>query len=161
MTRTPSDGSEPWEDIGRAAERFARRVARDAGKFAERLQEHAGDLADEVSRGWRRGHGDRGRERACGHRRPPDVRGMFEDVRGILGDIVEGMDELIGRVFPDRPEAAGGTWERRAVERDVTCGECGRTVTAGAEAYVRRTREGQAVRCLECGTPSADPEPPA
>src|SRR3989442_787681 len=97
-----------WEHIGRAAEEFARRVARDATKFAERMEEHAGDFARDAARDWRRAQ--RHFQRGCGHTwrvTEPEVRRIFEDIRAVLTDVIDGVDELIGRVFGEPGEAAG------------------------------------------------------
>src|SRR5262245_49280595 len=91
-----SNGS-PWESIGRAAEDFARRVARDAGKFAHRMEEHAGEFARDVSRDWRRAQRDY-RRRHTSQMSPPDVRQIFDDIRTVLADVLEGVDELISRM---------------------------------------------------------------
>jgi hypothetical protein len=142
---------DPWDRVGRAAEVFARRMARDARTFAERIEEHAGDFARDVWREWPCGGGrhrrHRDRERAA-----PDVRGIFEDVRGILSDVAEGVDELIARLFP---EAAGEPWARVVANRDAVCGGCGSAIAAGAEAHVRRSAGGAQFRCLACGVPGA------
>jgi len=142
-----------WESIGRAAEHFARRVARDAGRFAERMEEHAGAFAHDVSRDWRRRRHHHWR--ACGQERPADVRRIFEDVRTVLADVLDGVDELIERVFPERGATAPQEWVRMVSNREGTCAGCGRTVAAGDEAYARSTDDGQELRCLDCGAPSA------
>lgn len=141
-----------WEHIGRAAERLARRVARDASKFAERVQEHAGDFARDVSRDWSRMHW----ASACGDRRytQADVRKIFEDVRGVLTDMIDGVDEFIERVFPGRSESSAGDWVRVVTNREATCGQCGRSLAAGDEAFVRRVPGGREFRCRECGPPA-------
>jgi len=135
-----------WERLGRAAEQFARRVAEDARKFAERIEEHASAFADDVAQEWwgrheRHHHGDRP---------APDVRRIFEDVRSILADVIDGVDELIGRIFPAAPEEP---WARVVANRDVTCGSCGAAIAAGSEGWVRRTAAGADFRCLGCGAP--------
>jgi len=152
-----------WEHIGRAAEHFARRVARDAGRFAERLQEHAGEFADDLSRDWRRArrayrHSCRAMYRDAS---PPDVRRIFEDIRGVLNDVLAGVDELIDRVFPETPESAppDAEWLRVVTNREATCSACNRSIAAGDEAHVQRSAEGKKFRCADCGvppSPSAD-----
>lgn len=146
----PRDG---WESIGRAAEHFARRVARDAGKFAERMEEHASEFAHDVSRDWhrrRRHHRHAGRVEG-----EADVRRIFEDIRTVLADVLDGVNELIERVFATSGETPHEDWVRLVSNRDSTCAGCGHTVAAGDEAYARRTGEGQEFRCLGCGVPSA------
>jgi len=146
-----------WERVGRAAERFARRMARDARTFAERLEEHAGEFARDVRREWPR-------EWTCGgyraHRRErgpsaADVRGVFEDVRGILKDVADGVDELLAHLFPEatRTRPADEPWTRVVANRDAACAGCGTAIAAGAEAYVRRGAGGTAFRCVACGVP--------
>ncbi len=158
MTSThegPQESNGSWEHIGRAAERFARRVARDAGRFAERMEEHAGEFAHDLSRDWRRLH--REYERGCGdaarYVSRPDVRRVFEDIRSVVADVLEGVDELIERVFQDRPQASEAEWVRMVNNRDASCSQCARPLTAGDEAYARRTAEGMQLRCLDCGAP--------
>lgn len=144
--RTCHTGSRGWSDIGRAAERFARRVGRDAGKFAERIQEHAGDFAENVSRDWRRTHPSDHPDAAA------NVRGVFEELRRVLSDIVDGVDELIARAFP---EPADTRWTRLVSNRDASCAGCARAIAAGEEAYGRRTATGIELRCVTCGAPSS------
>jgi hypothetical protein len=140
---------DPWERVGRAAETFARRLARDARIFMERVEEHAGDFARDVRGEWSCGGAARHhRDRA---RSAPDVRAVFEDVRGILSDVVEGVDELIARLFP---QPADEPWTRVVANRDAVCGGCERPIAAGAEAHVRRVAGGTQFRCLVCGVPS-------
>ena len=156
----PSDRREDdsdWESIGRAAQDFARRVARDAGKFAERMEEHAGEFARDIKRDWRRAQ--RGYRHAC-HRAAsaPEVRRVFEDIRTVVADVLDGVDELIGRVFTEPP--ADDEWVHLVVNRDAVCGACAQTITAGDEAYARRTSEGREFRCRTCGAaaPHASPD---
>ncbi len=132
-----------WDRLGRAADHFARRVARDARRFAEHVEEHAGDFARDVAREWRRAGsaGEWGDAAA-------DVRRIFEDVRHVLSDVIEGVDELIGRVFHAPGE---GEWTRAVSNREATCTGCGRTSAAGTEGWVRRTAGGTEFRCLACG----------
>jgi hypothetical protein len=145
-----------WEHIGRAAEHFARRVARDAEKFAERLQEHAGEFADDVSRDWRRARREyhRGCHRLYREMGRPDVRRILDDVRTVLSDVLDGVDQLIGDIFAEPAAADDATaWVRMVNNRDTTCGACGRAIAAGEEGYVRRTSEGKEFRCCACGAP--------
>jgi hypothetical protein len=150
--RSERQHSSDWEHLGRAAERFARRVARDASRFAERIQEHASEFARDTARDWRRmcwsfEHGGRPRGEAG------DVRRIFEDVRGVLSDIVDGIDEFLDRVFAD----AGDTgWLRMVSNRAASCGHCGRAIGAGEECFVRRRAGEKELRCLSCGAPPED-----
>lgn len=152
MTDTDSGSHDKridWDDLGRAAERFARRIARDAGKFAERIQEHAGEFAEEVSRDWH--HTRRAQPDSSGRSGGPDVRTIFEDVRGVLSDLVDGVDELIERVFKGPAEEGNGEWTRMIINRDATCAGCNRPLRAGEDAHVRRSASGIEARCLTCG----------
>jgi hypothetical protein len=136
-----------WERIGRAAEHFARRVARDARTFAAHLEAHAGELAREV---WRDGACGRGHRHHRRERPAPDVRQMFEDVRGVLAGIMDGIDDLLASAFP---AAADEPWRRVVSNRDAACTGCGAALAAGAEAHARRTAAGTEFRCLACGVP--------
>lgn len=141
-----------WESIGRAAEDFARRVARDAGKFAQRMEEHAGEFAHDIARDWR--HAQRGYRHACRHvADAPEVRRVFEDIRTVVADVLDGVDELIGRVFTQPAAAAPDDWTHLVVNRDVVCSGCAQTIAAGEEAHARHTGDGRAFRCRRCGVP--------
>ena len=91
--QSSNDATYGWEEIGRAAQDFARRVARDAGRFAERIEEHTGEFVRDLSRDWRRA---RRHVHQCHHTHqrtaPPDVRRVFEDVRGVIADVLDGID---------------------------------------------------------------------
>ena len=158
MTHCHHDHREPdrdREDIGRAAEEFARRVARDASRFGERMAEHAGEFGRTFAREWRE------------RRRPgtpwsgEDVRVVLREVRGMLSDLVDGVDEVVERFF-GRERRTEETvppeeWVRVVTSREVTCAGCGRVVGAGEECHVRKGPEGRAFRCLACGpAPSGD-----
>jgi len=141
------------DDMGAAAEEFARRVARDASRFGERLAEHAGEFARHFSREWRaqRRHGlawD-----------PSDVRAVLRDVRTLLSDVVDGVDELIDRMLGREPtpgtprEDPPDAWVRVVAGRDATCAACGRHVGAGEECHLHRRPEGPEFRCRDCGAP--------
>ena len=141
------------EDIGRAAQEFARRVARDASRFGERLAEHAGDFGRTVSREWR-SHG------GAQSWNPDDLRGVLREVRGLLSDVVDGVDELVVRLFGGPPierEQAAGGWRRGAAPREAACAQCGRPIAAGEERHERRTPDGYAARCLACPPEGMDP----
>jgi hypothetical protein len=134
-----------WEHFGRAAERFARRVADDAKLFAERVEEHVGDLARDVRREWRE---SRPRDPASGD----DLRRIFDDVRGIVRGVLDGVDDLLAGLF--REEGAAG-WSKVVLNRDATCAGCGKPLDAGAEGFVRRDASGMQARCAQCGPPAA------
>jgi hypothetical protein len=138
-------------DVARAAEEFARRVARDASRFGERLAEHAGEFGRNLAREWR------------GHRRSgtpwsgDDVRGVLREVRGMLSDLVDGVDELVERMFGSSP----ATWVRVVSSREVTCAGCSRVIGAGEECHVRKAVDGRIFRCLTCGPGPSDAAPNA
>ena len=142
------------DDVGRAAEEFARRVARDASRFGERLAEHAGEFGRTLARGWRE-------HRLSGASwRGDDVRVVLREVRGMLSDIVDGVDELVERIFgrersAEEPPPAG-RWVRVVTSREVACVGCGRPVGPGEECHVRKGPEGRAFRCLACGPDPSD-----
>src|SRR5262245_19827561 len=120
------------DDVGRAAEEFARRVAHDASRFGERLAEHASIFARNLSREWR------------WHRRHgldwsgDDVRAVLKDVRAILTDVVDGVDELIERIFGGQPAPGPDVWIRVVTNREITCAGCGRAIAPGEECHLRR-----------------------
>ncbi len=145
MTTEHGCHHQPWEHFGRAAERFARRVADDAKLFAERLEEHVGDLARDVRREWREA---RPQESASGD----DVRRIFDDVRGIVRGVLDGVDDLLGGLFREEGEAP---WSRVVLNREATCAGCGAPLAAGAEGFVRRDAGGLRARCTACGPPAA------
>jgi hypothetical protein len=130
-----------WEELGRTAERFARRVADDAKLFAERVEEHVGEFARDVRREWRES-GPRDSASA------DDVHRMFDEVRGIVRSVLDGVDELLSGLFREPPEAG---WTKVVLNRDGTCAGCGREVLAGSEGFVRRLPDGVEVRCVQCG----------
>lgn len=158
-------GDERWEHVGRAAEHFARRMARDAGRFAERLEGNATEFAHEVSREWRRAarrhHRHRHHRRGCTPGEA-DVRRAFEDVRGILKDVLNGVDDLIEKLFHDGDKADGGpenaqtgdgesaAWHMIVANRELACGSCDRVVGAGEEVEVRNRDGEREVRCMQC-----------
>jgi len=135
-----------WDQLGRAAEDFARRVADDARRFATRVEEHVEELAHDVRREWRCGHG---RDRAWS---PEDVRRVFTDVRNVLGAVLDGVDELIGGVLHREAE-----WRRVVTNRAVTCAACRRTIGPGDEAYVHGVAAAREFRCVACGVPTGSP----
>jgi hypothetical protein len=168
-------GAERWDQIGRAAEHFARRMARDAGRLAERLEGNATDFAREVSRESRRAarrHHRWHHRRRHHHGLAPgeaDVRRTFEDVRGILNDVLDGIDDLIGRLFPDRDETEtppsdapatdqrSGEWQVIVANKEAACGYCERTIEAGEEVDVRTSEGARELRCSECRPPAGTP----
>jgi len=136
-----------WERVGRAAERFARRVADDAKLFAERVEEHVSDFARNLRQEWwaaaepfGSGSGD-------------DVRRVFDDVGRIVRGVVDGVDELISGLFRE----AEGEWTLVVLNREATCGGCGKKAAAGSEAWVRKAPAGTEFRCGQCGVPGEKP----
>ena len=132
-----------WEHLGRAAERFARRVADDARVFAERVEESVGDFARDVRRDWRSAGGANSSE---------DIRRIFDDVRGIVRGVLDGMDDLVSGLFRDEGDAE---WAKVVLNREAACVGCARLVPAGSEAFVQRLGAGMQARCLDCGSPKA------
>jgi len=137
-----------WDDVGHAAERFARRVARDASKFAERVQEHAGDLAHDIARETRRG---RAEETDSESTPRPDVRKIFEDVRDVVSGIADGVDELIDRIFPQEAQPSAEEWTRVVTNRSGNCSKCGTDIATGDDCYVRGEAAAREMRCRACG----------
>lgn len=133
---------QPWEHFGRAAEKFARRVADDAKLFAERVEEHVGDLARDVRREWQSSARP---ERGASN---DDVRRIFDDVRGIVRGVLDGVDDLLSGLFREEGDAG---WAKVVLNRDATCGGCGKALGAGVEAFVHRDPSGMQARCAECG----------
>ncbi|HVN84872.1 MAG TPA: hypothetical protein VMW17_08525 [Candidatus Binatia bacterium] len=156
MTTSDESRDDGWEHIGRAAEHFAQRVARDASKFAERLQEHAGELADDLSRDWRwaRRRYRHSCRRMYREASAPEIRQIFQDIRTVLSDVLDGVDELMERMFSP-PSPTESEWVRVVANRDAECSACQRAIHAGDEAFVQRTAGSKRFRCLECKEPSA------
>lgn len=146
----PGSTKNSWEEIGEAAEEFARRVARDAAKFAERLETHASELARDVSRDWHRGRRHRHHNACHHHSAPSEVREVFEDVRGILGDVLDSVGSFIDRVFPDAGAGATADWTQVVANRAVSCVSCGSSVVVGDNVEARRGSEGMEFRCAAC-----------
>jgi hypothetical protein len=150
MTTTDEHGCHgshaDWERVGRAAERFARRVADDAKLFAERVEEHVGDFARNLRQEWRAAE-------PFGSGSGDDVRRVFDDVGRIVRGVVDGVDELISGLFRD----AEGEWTLVVLNREATCGGCGKKAAAGSEAWVRNATAGTEFRCGQCGVPGEKP----
>ena len=144
-----------WDRAGSAAEEFARRIARDAQRFGERVAEHANGFAREIQREWRHGPGFDTKPMR------EDVRGMLKEVRGLIGDVIDGVDELIGRIFRPETEEATSTWTRVVTNREVGCVACGRRIGAGEECHLHRRAEGREFRCADCGPPAPQAPPTA
>jgi hypothetical protein len=146
MTTTDEHGCHgshaDWEKVGRAAERFARRVADDAKFFAERVEEHVTDFARNLRQEWRTAE-------PFGSGSGDDVRRVFDDVGAIVRGVVDGVDELISGLFRE----AEGEWTLVVLNREATCGGCGKKALAGSEAWVRKAAAGTEFRCGQCGVP--------
>lgn len=143
--KTSEQPHDTWQHLGRAAEQFARSVARDAADFASRVEQHVGALASEIGREWR-GPG----EQKAKANPADDVRRVFEDVRGVLSAVIESVDELITTAFA--PGADEG-WTRVTANQDGACAGCGRPIAAGADAFARRKAGSHELRCDACGIP--------
>ena len=168
----------PFVEIGRAAEEFGRRVARDATRFAERIADHASELARDIARDhrharheWRRARREAwsdARRRATRSPAAEDVREMFTDVRGLVDDVLDGVDELVGRIFgsPAERGASGADegsseahdagrgredWKPIVSNREASCAGCHGTIHAGDDAHLRHSAAGVELRCAGCG----------
>jgi len=128
-----------WEHPGKAAEHFARRVAKDAGKFAERLEAHVGELASDLRREW---------EAAEQRGATKELHKVVDELRGVVGAVLGGVDDLVSDML-----SGSDRWTRRVSVREASCAGCGGTVGAGAEAYVRGRGASRELRCLDCGIP--------
>jgi hypothetical protein len=157
-----------WQQIGRAAEQFARRVARDAADFATRVEEHVGVLASEIGREWRSAGCEAGSAAGAGAEstagaKPEstgataDVRRIFEDVRGVLSAVLGGVDELITTAFTP---SADEPWERVTANLAGVCAACARPIAVGAEAFARRRAGSHELRCAACGVPEGGGQAP-
>jgi len=138
------EGFRGWDRFGRSAERFARRVAREAERFASRVEEHVSEFARDTRHAWR----------PAGPGSADQVRRVFEEVRGIIAAVLDGIDELITDVFQ---KDADEPWARVVCNHEAHCETCGTTLAAGAEAWVRKRPEGPVFRCLACGTAQEKP----
>lgn len=156
-----------WNRLGRAAEDFARQVARDAARFAERVEEHARDLARDVGREWRRSERRHRRDR---HDGAEEMRRVFADVRTLVDDVLDGVDDIIGRFFhdpgeatheppeppatPAPPDAPGAAemrpWTPVVANRSGVCSACGGDIAVGAESFVRVSAGEPEFRCSAC-----------
>lgn len=172
---TRRDERVDWSQLGRAAEDFARQVARDAARFAEKIEEHARDLARDVGREWRRS--ERRHRRHAHQDGSEEMRRVFADVRTLVDDVLDGVDDILGRFFPDRGEAAhqppspptppepprtpsppepparGETrpWTAVVANRSGVCSACGSGIPVGAESFVRVADGEPEFRCSACG----------
>jgi hypothetical protein len=148
MTTTDEHGCHgshaDWEKVGRAAERFARRVADDAKFFAERVEEHVSDFARNLRQG---------AAEPLGSGSGDDVRRIFDEVGSIVRGVVDGVDDLISGLFRE----AEGEWTLVVLNREATCGGCGKKAVAGSEAWVRKAAAGTEFRCGQCGVPGEKP----
>jgi hypothetical protein len=150
-------GDWDWDRAGNAAEEFARRIVRDAQRFGERVAEHASGFAREVSREWRHGPGGFDTKPMAA-----DLQRMLREVRGLVGDVIDGVDQLIVRLFQDaKGETTDQPWTRVVTNREVACAACGRKIGPGEECHLRRRADAREFRCVECGPPAAEPPPSA
>lgn len=142
-----------WDRVGRAAERFARKVADEAGRFAERVEEHVSELANGVRESWReercQPHGERSHAESSGKEGGPaeEVQRAFREVRVVLRSLIDGVDDVIGELFGEREQEP---WTRVIANHAATCEACGGAIAAGAETWARRGRRGPEFRCLAC-----------
>jgi len=145
-----------WARLGRAAEELAHHVARDAARFAQRIEEHAKDFARDLGREWRRN--ERRRHSFGCESDAQDMHRVFADVRSLLDDVLNGVDDLIDRLFPERrhehgsaPENDAASWTPIVTNRDATCGSCHASIAPGSEAFLRKTEGPPEFRCSLCG----------
>src|SRR5207248_5753751 len=73
-----------WSHLAQAGEQFARRVAKDARKFAERVEGHVEELTADLRREWGAAEQRGG---------APDVRRVVEELRGVVGGVLETVDD--------------------------------------------------------------------
>jgi len=132
---------ESWAHLAQAGEQFARRVAKDARKFAERVEVHVEELTEDLRREW-----GAAEQRGAA----PDVRRVVEELRGVVGTVLEKVDDVVSDLFVG---SGAERWSRRVCTRETTCPGCGRTVAAGTEAWVHGRGAGRQLRCLDCGAP--------
>jgi hypothetical protein len=144
--KTAEQRHDSWQQIGRAAEQFARSVARDAADFASRVEQHVGALASEIGREWRRPSDGSAKPKPA-----DDMRRVFEDVRGVLTAVIERVDELITTAFAPAPDEP---WTRVTANQDGVCAGCGRPIAAGADAFARPKAGSHELRCDACGIPN-------
>ncbi len=144
-----------WDRAGGAAEEFARRIARDAQRFGERVAEHATEFARNVAREWR--HGPTFDTRPIAD----EIRGALKEARELVAEVINGVDDLIGRVFQPESTESDGVWARVVTSREVACVGCGRKIGAGEECHLHRNRDAREFRCAECGPPKTEPPPSA
>jgi len=96
-----------------------------------------------------------------------DVRGMLNEVRGLVADVIGGVDELIVKLFQqpheracqDGPNDGPATWARVVTNREATCGGCGRKIGPGEDCHLRRGADVREFRCTDCGAPAAETPP--
>jgi hypothetical protein len=123
------------EALGRAAERFGRRVARDARRFAEQVGRHAEKFAHDLGR-------------------PGSTEGEGGGLGRLFGEAIQNVDDMIVRLWQSPPAEPSTTWRRVTAERDVTCVGCRKRVRKGSECW-RSPGSGTRTRCVTCGVPES------
>ena len=113
-------------------------------------KEHATAFARTISREWR----SHRPADAAGRTSGEDLRDVLKDVRTIVTEVIDGVDELIGRVFHGDADDAAGVWLRVVTSRDAACGACGRKIEPGEDCHLRRLPGGREFRCVTCGPPT-------
>src|SRR5262249_39086321 len=105
-----------WDDVGHAAEDFARHIARDAQRFATRIAGHASAFARDFAGEWRRF------ERHGLDTTPlgDDVRAVLKEVQTFVTEVVEGVDGLIERAMRRDGEQPSEPWSRIVTTREAT-----------------------------------------
>jgi len=126
-----------WEHFGRAAEHLAERVADDARGFARKVEKHVSDFAQELAREQK--GGTKGAT-------ADEVRRVFDDMRGVLAAVIEGVDDLITEAVSGRER-----WTRMVAKSEATCAACTRPILPGTECFARRHVGTREYRCTTCG----------
>jgi hypothetical protein len=144
-----------WDDVGHAAEDFARHIARDAQRFAARVAGHASEFARDFAREWRR-FDRHGLDTAP---LGDDVRAVLKDVQTFVSEVVDGVDGLLDKVMRRDSDSAAGVWSKIVTTREAACIACGRRIEPGEECHLRRRRDGRDFRCATCGPPPEQPKP--
>lgn len=123
------------EALGRAAERFGRRIVRDARRFAEQVGRHAERFAHDLGR-------------------PGGARDAGGNLGRLFGEAIQNVDDVIVRLWQSPPAQSSTTWRRVTAERDVTCVGCRKRVRKGGECW-RSPGSGTRIRCVTCGVPES------
>src|SRR5438046_1828824 len=108
-------------DVLEGALDMVEHIVEDSVEIARRSRGSARELARE----WRHGPGYDTAPMA------EDAKAVLKEVRGLVADVIDGVDELIGRVFQGGAPETAETWARVVTSREVDCVACGRHIGAG------------------------------